>query len=288
MPDEKSRDSERRRTYGQRRRRESWSRDRADVVAEGALALLGGVLTADFDSWLGIFRGAGGGVLALLLYEFGFRPVRHYIWTAPTDFHLKELEKQDALVKAHGLEMAAVRAKEAALKAQSEKHIRFTYGYAALIPHIGDKLRDATEVLVVFTRCMLRNPDERGTSVLFSLFLEEAPNVSFSFEPEPTISKNAIDVVQKSSGAVFEDLFIHVENINPRTIRPGWLVFSFNQPILRRLETFDPSGCRLLLEAKDGISGHIETWNATGTLMRLLTKRGILPTLPKTDGPSAP
>jgi hypothetical protein len=68
------------------------------MVADTVLALVGGVLTADW-TLLGIAKGAIGGLVAVLIWEWIGRPLRHYIWTVPMHLHLKTLREKDEQVR---------------------------------------------------------------------------------------------------------------------------------------------------------------------------------------------
>jgi hypothetical protein len=59
------------------------------------------------DTWVPVV----GAIIALLLWEFVFRPLRHYVWTFPEEAHLNQLADADSAKSEHERKIAKVNSK---------------------------------------------------------------------------------------------------------------------------------------------------------------------------------
>lgn len=243
----------------------AWTGEAVIAVAAGVIGYLASpAQTKVWDAAVGVLCG----VVAIILYHFALRPIARYIWIVPVEEHVAQAER------IHELESATRQ------PLVPEHHIRFKYSAVAFATRMGEEeepLSQAVDVYTVLTRAELTNPDDKPTSVSFLLIVDLGGGLLMTFDPENEFWVSVHNHVEEKTGTKLDYCFSRVENIAARSATDGFLLFRFNGEALKQLDRAALNSGAMRLEARDLMSGHVETWHMTGTLMRLATERGVLP-----------
>jgi hypothetical protein len=161
---------------------------------------------------------------------------------------------------------------------QATNKIDFKYGGVSLATRSTEKLRAAKEVFLIVTRAVLKNPDDRPTSVRICLRLQTANKALWQeFDPDNGIVVSVEEKVKAETKSSLHHLFQRIERVDAREALDGWIVFTFDESALRQCDETALTGGEMNLEVTDVMSGHVVKWNMGGTLNRLAWKRGVLP-----------